>query len=43
VNEEIKGLLAAGADIVHIDKPYMQARPDKANAFGVNRAATTRT
>jgi 5-methyltetrahydropteroyltriglutamate--homocysteine methyltransferase len=41
VNEEIKDLLAAGADIVQIDEPYMQARPDKARAYGlkaVNRA-----
>jgi 5-methyltetrahydropteroyltriglutamate--homocysteine methyltransferase len=41
VNEEIKDLFAAGADIVQIDEPYMQARPDKAAAFGIkalNRA-----
>jgi 5-methyltetrahydropteroyltriglutamate--homocysteine methyltransferase len=41
VNEEIKDLLAAGADIVQIDEPYMQARPEKARAYGlkaVNRA-----
>jgi 5-methyltetrahydropteroyltriglutamate--homocysteine methyltransferase len=41
VNEEIKDLFAAGADIVQIDEPYMQARPDKARAFGLkalNRA-----
>jgi 5-methyltetrahydropteroyltriglutamate--homocysteine methyltransferase len=41
VNEEIKDLFAAGADVVQIDEPYMQARPDKAAAFGVkalNRA-----
>jgi 5-methyltetrahydropteroyltriglutamate--homocysteine methyltransferase len=41
VNEEIKDLFAAGADIVQIDEPYMQARPDKAASFGVtalNRA-----
>src|SRR5215210_21171 len=30
VNEEIKDLFAAGADIVQIDEPYMQARPEKA-------------
>ena len=34
VNEEIRDLLAAGADIVQIDEPYMQARPDKARAYG---------
>ena len=41
VNEEIKDLFAAGADIVQIDEPYMQARPDKARAIGItalNRA-----
>ena len=27
VNQEIKDLFAAGADIVQIDEPYMQARP----------------
>ena len=30
VNEEIRDLFAAGADIVQIDEPYMQARPEKA-------------
>ncbi len=35
VNEEIRDLFAAGADIVQIDEPYMQARPDKARAFGL--------
>lgn len=35
VNEEIKDLFAAGADIVQIDEPYMQARPAKARQFGV--------
>ncbi|HVA12698.1 MAG TPA: 5-methyltetrahydropteroyltriglutamate--homocysteine methyltransferase [Stellaceae bacterium] len=41
VNAEIKDLFAAGADVVQIDEPYMQARPDKAAAFGIkalNRA-----
>ncbi|GGJ22969.1 5-methyltetrahydropteroyltriglutamate--homocysteine methyltransferase [Neoroseomonas lacus] len=41
VNAEIRDLFAAGADIVQIDEPYMQARPDKARAYGVeavNRA-----
>ncbi|MFP6747703.1 MAG: uroporphyrinogen decarboxylase family protein, partial [Alphaproteobacteria bacterium] len=41
VNEEIKDLFAAGADIVQLDEPYMQARPDKAREFGLealNRA-----
>jgi 5-methyltetrahydropteroyltriglutamate--homocysteine methyltransferase len=41
VNAEIKDLFAAGADIVQVDEPYMQARPEKARAFGLaafNRA-----
>ena len=41
VNAEIKDLFAAGADIVQIDEPYMQARPEKARKFGLkalNRA-----
>jgi 5-methyltetrahydropteroyltriglutamate--homocysteine methyltransferase len=41
VNEEIRDLFAAGADIVQIDEPYMQARPDKAREYGLaalNRA-----
>jgi 5-methyltetrahydropteroyltriglutamate--homocysteine methyltransferase len=35
VNEEIKDLFKAGADIVQIDEPYMQARPDKARKYGL--------
>ena len=41
VNEEIRDLFAAGADIVQIDEPYMQARPEKAREYGLkalNRA-----
>jgi 5-methyltetrahydropteroyltriglutamate--homocysteine methyltransferase len=41
VNEEIKDLFAAGADVVQIDEPYLQARPAKAKQYGVqvlNRA-----
>src|SRR5512134_3784334 len=41
VNQEIRDLFAAGADIVQIDEPYMQARPEKARQFGLralNRA-----
>jgi 5-methyltetrahydropteroyltriglutamate--homocysteine methyltransferase len=41
VNAEIKDLFAAGADVVQIDEPYMQARPEKARQFGLealNRA-----
>jgi 5-methyltetrahydropteroyltriglutamate--homocysteine methyltransferase len=35
VNEEIRDLHDAGADIVQIDEPYMQARPDDARAYGL--------
>jgi 5-methyltetrahydropteroyltriglutamate--homocysteine methyltransferase len=35
VNAEIRDLHAAGADIVQIDEPYMQARPEVARAYGL--------
>jgi 5-methyltetrahydropteroyltriglutamate--homocysteine methyltransferase len=35
VNAEIRDLFAAGADIVQIDEPYMQARPEDARAYGL--------
>jgi 5-methyltetrahydropteroyltriglutamate--homocysteine methyltransferase len=41
VNEEIRDLFAAGADIVQVDEPYLQARPAKARDYGLkalNRA-----
>jgi len=41
VSEEIRDLFRAGADIVQVDEPYMQAQPEKARAFGLealNRA-----
>ena len=41
LNAEIRDLFSAGADIVQIDEPYMQARPDEARQFGLealNRA-----
>jgi 5-methyltetrahydropteroyltriglutamate--homocysteine methyltransferase len=41
VNAEIRDLFLAGADIVQIDEPYMQARPVEARAWGqkaLNRA-----
>ena len=41
LNEEIRDHFNAGADIVQIDEPYMQARPEEARAFGLtalNRA-----
>src|SRR5215472_14145281 len=41
VNEEVRDLFAAGADIVQLDEPYLQARPEEARKYGVaaiNRA-----
>jgi len=41
VNAEIQDLFTAGADVVQIDEPYMQARPEKARQYGLqalNRA-----
>lgn len=35
VNAEIKDLFAAGADIVQLDEPYLQARPEKARQYGL--------
>jgi 5-methyltetrahydropteroyltriglutamate--homocysteine methyltransferase len=35
VNDEVKDLFAAGADIVQLDEPYLQARPEQAREFGV--------
>ena len=40
VNEEIRDLFAAGADIVQIDEPYMQARPERARAYGLDALRT---
>jgi 5-methyltetrahydropteroyltriglutamate--homocysteine methyltransferase len=41
VNEELRDLKAAGADVVQIDEPYLQARPDPARDYAIeaiNRA-----
>ncbi len=41
VNAEIKDLFAAGADVVQIDEPWMEARAPKAKEYGIealNRA-----
>ena len=41
VNDEVRDLFEAGADIVQLDEPYLQARPEEARAYGVavlNRA-----
>jgi 5-methyltetrahydropteroyltriglutamate--homocysteine methyltransferase len=35
VNAEIRDLFAAGADIVQIDEPYLQARPEQARRYGL--------
>ena len=41
VNEELKDLKRAGADVLQLDEPWLQARPDRAARYGVkaiNRA-----
>ena len=41
VNEEVRDLFVAGADIVQLDEPYLQARAEKAERFAIkaiNRA-----
>ncbi len=35
VNAEIRDLFAAGADVVQLDEPYLQARPEAARAYGL--------
>src|SRR6478736_9551695 len=35
VNEEARDLKAAGADVVQIDEPYLQARPEQARRYGL--------
>jgi 5-methyltetrahydropteroyltriglutamate--homocysteine methyltransferase len=35
VNDEIRDLFAAGADVVQVDEPYMQAHPGEARSYGV--------
>jgi 5-methyltetrahydropteroyltriglutamate--homocysteine methyltransferase len=35
VNEEIKDLIAGGADVVQIDEPWMQQHPEKAREYGL--------
>ena len=35
VNEEVRDLFAAGADVVQIDEPWLQARAEKAHAFAL--------
>jgi len=41
INEEIRDLVNAGADVIQIDEPYLQARLEKARAYAIpaiNRA-----
>jgi 5-methyltetrahydropteroyltriglutamate--homocysteine methyltransferase len=41
VNEEVLDLFAAGADVVQIDEPWLQARPEQAREYAlaaINRA-----
>jgi 5-methyltetrahydropteroyltriglutamate--homocysteine methyltransferase len=41
VNEEVHALFAAGADVVQLDEPWMQARPEQAGRYAIkaiNRA-----
>jgi 5-methyltetrahydropteroyltriglutamate--homocysteine methyltransferase len=41
VNEEVRDLFTAGADVVQLDEPYLQARAEKAERFAIkaiNRA-----
>lgn len=41
VRQEVMDLFAAGADVIQLDEPYMQARPEAANEYGIqalNRA-----
>ena len=35
VNEEINDLFAAGANVVQIDEPWMEARPEEAQRYGL--------
>ena len=35
VNEELHDLVAAGADVVQIDEPYLQARPEDARVYAL--------
>jgi 5-methyltetrahydropteroyltriglutamate--homocysteine methyltransferase len=39
VNEELRDLKAAGADVVQIDEPYLQARPEAAAEYALEAVA----
>jgi 5-methyltetrahydropteroyltriglutamate--homocysteine methyltransferase len=36
VNAELRDLKSAGCDVVQIDEPYLQAKPEKARRYGVD-------
>ncbi len=36
VNAEVRDLFAAGADVVQLDEPYLQARPESARQYGLS-------
>jgi 5-methyltetrahydropteroyltriglutamate--homocysteine methyltransferase len=40
VNEEVKALFAAGADVVQLDEPWLRANPDEARAYAVTAINT---
>jgi 5-methyltetrahydropteroyltriglutamate--homocysteine methyltransferase len=35
LNEEIRDMFAAGADVIQLDEPFLQAQPEKAREFGI--------
>jgi 5-methyltetrahydropteroyltriglutamate--homocysteine methyltransferase len=35
INQEVADLAAAGADVIQLDEPYLQARPEPARRYGV--------
>jgi 5-methyltetrahydropteroyltriglutamate--homocysteine methyltransferase len=39
VNDELRDLKAAGADVVQIDEPYLQARPERAREYALEAVA----
>ena len=43
VRGEILDLFEAGADVVQVDEPYMQARPEAAREYGLDALATPPT
>ena len=36
VNEEVRDLEAAGADVIQLDEPWLEARPERARRYGVS-------